>query len=406
MTPTAPLLVKGGPHQISAGLTFLFALACGVIVANIYYPQPLAGPICASLGLPEWAAGLIVTMSQVGYGLGLLLLVPLGDIFENRRLVVTLVSCAAVALLVAGSATGAGIFFAAGLCIGLSSVAVQVLVPYAAHMAPEESRGKVVGNVMSGLMLGIMLARPVASGITRISSWHAVFFFSAAVMIVGAFVLSRALPRRLPDSQLRYRDLLGSMWHLARETPVLRRRALYQATMYGAFSLFWTATPLLLTGPQFKMTQGGVALFALAGVAGAVAAPLAGRWADRGWSLYGSAFAMSSVSVAFLLSLAGYAGSWTSLLILTASAILLDFGVSANLVFGQRAIFSLCAHHRSRLNGLYMATFFTGGAMGSAVGGWSYAHGGWPLAAWIGFAIPLPALAYWAKELWRPPQAI
>ncbi|CAN5445755.1 MFS transporter [soil metagenome] len=383
---------------ISRGMTFLFALACGVIVANIYYPQPLAGPICASLGLPQWAAGLIVTMSQVGYGLGLLLLVPLGDIFENRRLVVTLVVCAMLSVLAAGCATTAAVFFSAGLCIGLSSVAVQVLVPYAAHMAPEASRGKLVGNVMSGLMLGIMLARPVASFITRFSSWHVVFFFSGGVMLVMAVVLSRALPRRVPDANLHYKDLLGSMWHLALHTPVLRRRAAYQSSMYGAFSLFWTATPLLLTGPQFNLTQAGVALFALAGVAGAVAAPLAGRWADRGWTRWGSALAMSAVSVAFLVSLYGHSGSTVSLLILTGAAILLDFGVSANLVFGQRAIFSLCAGHRSRLNGLYMATFFIGGALGSALGGWAYAHGGWPLAAWIGFAMPLPALVYWATE--------
>lgn len=379
-------------------MTFLFAAACGVIVANIYYAQPLAGPICASIGLAPEAAGLIVMMSQLGYGLGLLLLVPLGDIFENRKLVVTLVLGVMLAVLGAALATSPLAFLSAALLTGLCTVAVQVLVPYAAHFAPEAERGKVVGNVVSGLMVGIMLARPVASFITRFSSWHVVFFFSAAVMLVVAVILGKALPPRQPHTQLHYRDLLGSMVELALHTPLLQRRALYQAAMFGAFSLFWTATPLLLTGPEFHLTQAGVALFGLAGVAGAVAAPLAGRAADRGWSRWGSAAAMLSVSVAFLMTHLAHLGSSLSLVLLTAAAIVLDFGVSANLLFGQRAIYGLSASVRSRLNGLYIATFFIGGAIGSAVGGWAYAAGGWTLASWIGFAMPVPALVYWGTE--------
>lgn len=396
--PESPMPQSPLPQQISAGMTFLLAAACGLIVANIYYAQPLAGPIGASLGLSPEATGLIVTLTQIGYGAGLLFIVPLGDLVENRGLVLALVGLSAAALLGAALSTSSAAFLAAALFIGLGSVAVQVLVPYAAHMAPEAMRGRVVGNVMSGLLLGIMFARPVASFITQISSWHMVFYLSAGAMVILGFVLRRALPRRVPATRLRYGGLLISMAELALATPVLRRRALYQAGLFGAFSLFWTTAPLQLAGPAFNLSQGGIALFALAGVAGAVAAPLAGRAADRGWTTAGTALAMVIVAAAFLLGRIGTEGSPFALGCLVVAGILVDFGVAANLAFGQRAIFVLGAEYRSRLNGLFMATFFMGGAAGSAVGGWAFARGGWALASWVGFILPMLALAYFATE--------
>jgi predicted MFS family arabinose efflux permease len=385
------------PH-IPPGIITLLATACGVIAANIYYAQPLVGPISAALGLSPGAAGLIVTMTQIGYGLGLLLLVPLGDLFENRKLVLVLMGMGTLALLGAAASTHPLPFLASALFIGLGSVAVQVLVPYSAHLVPEAVRGRVVGNVMSGLMLGIMLARPVSSFVTQLSSWHVVFVLSAMGMVALGAVLGRALPARTPVSRMNYLQLLRSMGHLALRTPILQRRALYQACLFGAFSLFWTTTPLLLAGPEFHLSQAGIALFALAGVAGAVAAPLAGRMADLGWSRTTSGLSMLAVAAAFLMTHVGTPGSTLALAILVASAIVLDFGVSANLVVGQRAIYSLGAESRSRLNGLYMATFFAGGAIGSAIGGWAFARGGWTLTAWIGFALPALALLQWLTE--------
>jgi len=379
-------------------LTLLLAGACGLIVANIYYAQPLIGPISAELGLSPAAGGLIVTMTQIGYGVGLLLIVPLGDLFENRGLVLAVMGLAVLGVLAAALSGTAGMFLAASLVIGIGSVAVQVLVPYAAHLAPERARGQVVGNVMSGLMLGIMLARPLASFITSLWSWHLVFLLSAVAMLGLGVVLRLALPARRPASARSYGALLVSMAGLARSNVVLRRRALYHAGVFGAFSLFWTATPLLLTGPQYGFSQQGVALFALVGVAGAISAPLAGRVADRGWTRPATGLAMLAVALSFLLTRLAEPGSSLALGLLVAAAVLLDFGVSANVVLGQRAIFSLGAEYRSRLNGLYMATFFLGGALGSALGGWSYATGGWPLTAWVGLALPVLALLYYATE--------
>ena len=375
-----------------AWLTLLLATACGLMVANLYFAQPLIGPISADLGMPPQTAGLIVTMAQVGYGAGLLLIVPLADLVENRRLILALIGLVVLALLATALSTHAIPFLAAALLIGISSVAVQILVPYAAHMAPEASRGRVVGNVMSGLMLGIMLSRPVASFITEASSWHAVFVLSAGVMVVLALVLWRALPPRRPTPGLAYFPLIASMITLARTTPVLQIRSLYQSLLFGAFSLFWTIVPLLLHD-RFHLSQNGIALFALAGVAGAISAPLAGRAADRGWSRIGTRLAMATVALSFLIARTGSWGTPISLGLLVAAAILLDFGVTANFVLGQRAIFGLDAAIRSRLNGLHTASLFVGGAICSAAGGFAYAQGGWPATMWLGLALPLIALA-------------
>jgi predicted MFS family arabinose efflux permease len=387
-------------RTVSPCMILLLAAACGLTAANLYYAQPLAGPISAALGLSPKATGLIVTLTQVGYGAGLLFIVPLSDLIENRRLTLVMLGGCALALLVAGLSFHALPFLNAALFIGFGSVVVQVLIPYAAHMAPESARGRVVGNVMSGTMIGIMLARPVSSFLADLFSWHAVFLLAAGTMIVLAAVLSRALPQRVPTSKLRYGQLLASMGNLAATTPLLQRRALYQAFLGAAFSLFWTTTPpLLLAGPAFHLSQGGIALFALAGVAGAVAAPIAGRIADRGWSRPSTAVAMLAVAGAFLMTQIAPEGSKLALYLLVAAAILLDFGITANMALGQRMIFSLGAESRGRLNGLYVATFFVGCAIGSALGGWVYAQGGWTLTAWVGFASPIAALAYFTTEL-------
>lgn len=383
---------------LSAGLTFIMAAACGLIAANLYYAQPLAGPIAEAIGLPLHASGLIVTLTQVGYGLGLFFLVPLGDLVENRKLILIMMGVVTAALIAAGLSTTPLPFLAASLAIGLGAVAVQMIVPFAAGLAPDHARGKVVGNVMSGLMVGIMMARPISSLVARLGSWHTIFFLSAAVMVALGVVLAVTLPRRMPQAKLGYLALIGSMGRLLATQKVLQRRAAYQAFQFCAFSLFWTVTPLYLASPAFGLSQTGIALFALAGVAGAIASPIAGRLADRGLSGPATAFGLSSVLAAFLMTLVMPEGSWIALALLTFAAVLLDYGVTTTLVTGQRAIYSLGADLRSRLNGLFMAIFFTGGAIGSAIGAYSYAQGGWQAAALLGAALPLAALLFFLTE--------
>lgn len=384
------------PHpydELPAWLTLLLAGGCGLIVANLYYAQPLIGLISEGTGISLRLAGWIVTLSQIGYGLGLLFIVPLGDVLENRKLVVRCLMVAALGLLAAGLSTSAAPFLAAMALVGVSSVAAQVLVPYGASMVAEAARGRTVGNIMSGLLLGIMLARPVSSFVASHLGWHAIFLGSAVLIAALAALLSRAMPERQPPHAHRYAELLGSMKALMRDHPVLQVRALCHAGLFAAFSLFWSTVPLLLASPAFGFTQSGIALFALVGVAGAIAAPIAGRMADKGHAHVGSLAAMAMVALSFAFTWPATEGSMLTLGLLGLAAIVLDMGVSANLVLSQREIYALAPHARGRLNSLFMATFFLGGALGSACGVYVYAQGGWHGVVVMGCGLGLAALA-------------
>ncbi len=394
--PDRRLMATVPQRPLTSGLILLFAVATGAVAANLYYAQPLVGLIGPSVGLDPNTASLLVTLTQLGYGAGLILLVPAGDLTENRRLVGITLCCTAAALLLAAVAQSAWSFLLAALLIGVTSSAAQMLVPIAAHLAPEATRGRAVGKVMSGLLLGILLARPVASILADTLGWRSVFLFSALLMAGLVLLLLRTLPPRHPVGAGGYRAVLGSMVRLALTTPALQRRAAYHAPLFAAFSLFWTAAPLELAGPDFGLTQRGIALFALVGAAGAVAAPLAGHAADRGWGGAATLFAILSVGAAF--ALAHVAGT-RSVYLLAASGVILDFGVQTNLVVGQRTIFALAPAIRSRLNGLYMASFFAGGAVGSALASPAFEYGGWRLVSWIGIAMPMIALAVLLTEV-------
>jgi predicted MFS family arabinose efflux permease len=363
-----------------------------MIVANIYYSQPLVGMIAPALGMDQHTASLIVTLTQLGYAAGLLVLVPLGDMVENRLLLTLTVAAAIPPLMLAGFAHSGSELLAAGAAIGLTSVAVQMLVPLAANLAPDHRRGQVVGNVMSGLLLGLLLARPAASLMADAFGWRAVFWAAAGLMAAQAVLLRLALPVRRPEGSHSYVSLLASLVALPFNAPVLRRRAIYQSAAFGCFSLFWTASPLLLAH-DFGYSQAGIALFALVGAAGALMAPVAGRLADRNFGRIGTILALASITAAFVLAAIG---GWLvhSVVLLALAGVLLDAGVQANLVFGQRAIYALAPEMRSRMNGVFMAIFFTGGAIGSAVTSPVLAHFGWPGICAIGIAAPLLALVY------------
>jgi predicted MFS family arabinose efflux permease len=386
---------------MTARLMFILAAACGLIVANLYYAQPLVGPISQSAGISPAASGLIVTMTQIGYVIGLLFIVPLSDLLENRRLVSMALGVAAVGLTGAALANGMAMFFAAAVLIGAGSVGAQILVPYAASLAPADQRGRIVGNIMSGLLLGIMLARPAASLTAGLLGWRAVFLLSAVLMGLLIMLLLPVLPKRVPQSRERYPQILLSLWELLRTKPVLRRRALYQACLFGSFSLFWTVVPLWLSD-HFHASQNEIAVFALVGVAGAIAAPIAGRLADKGWTRRLTGIAIVTAAVSFVLTHAFAGNRILSVVFFCSAAVLLDMAVSGNLVLGQQAIYALGDEIRGRVNGLFMAIFFAGGALGSALGGWAYAQGGWMLASFAGICFPVLAFLYFLTELPRP----
>lgn len=389
--------ISKSQNEISTTMMIVLAAACGLIVANLYYSQTLVGPISTALGLPSGAAGLIVTLTQIGYVAGLLFIVPLSDKIENRRLIVTSLAVVVLALILAAVSTESALFLTAALLIGSGSVVAQILVPLAAALSSEKQRGRVVGNVMSGLLLGIMLARPISSLVAGMWGWRMIFVLSAAGMALLALWLARVLPKRNPESTLTYMQLVGSLMELFKKHPILRRRAFYQALLFGSFSLFWTTVPLRLAD-EYGMSQQGIALFALVGVAGAIAAPIGGRLADRGLTREITLGAIVTAVVSFLLIALFHDNSLLSLILLFVVAVTLDMAVSGNLVASQRIIFSLGNEARGRLNGLFMSIFFIGGAVGSSLGGFTYAHGGWVSSASIGVALPFIAFLYFLTE--------
>lgn len=380
----------------SLALTSILAISTGIIVANLYYAQPLDGLIGAALHLPPWAVGLVMTAMQVGYGLGLVFVVPLGDLLENRRLIVATLLFNAVALFGLVFTTTASAFFVCVLLVGLTSASVQIIIPFAAHLAPARQRGRIIGNVMSGLLLGIMLSRPAASFLAHVAGWRLVFGVSGGLMLALALLLSFALPAFPRHSTLSYFKILRSLGPLLVNVPELRRRGAYQAALFGAFILFWTAVPLFLAGPSFSLTQKGIGLFALVGTGGVFISPIAGRIADRGWIRPATGCAMMMVLAAFGLLAIG--GAERSMILLVAGALLLDAGVAFNLILSQRVIYGLAADIRARLNGLFIALFFIGGACGSAIASFSYAFGGWSSTCLAGALLAICALAAYATE--------
>lgn len=377
-------------------LSFLLAAACALVVANLYYSQPVAAVIGAELGLSPSAVGLLVTSTQIGYGVGLILVVPLGDMLESRRLIVSCLAVSVIALLGMVYAPSASAVLAASFLIGLTCVTAQIIVPLAAHLATDATRGRVVGETMGGLMVGIMLARPASSFMTHWLGWRAIFITSACLMAALSLLMLRVLPRWRANSIMTYLGTLKSLAVLLRKTPVLRRRILFQAPLFAALSLFWTASPLLLAGRRFGFSQQGIALFALVGAGGAIIAPIIGRLADRGDTKLVNGAAIAAVAVAFLIAWAG--GQAASAVILAIAAVMLDMGVTANMILSQRIIFSLGSETRSRLNGIFVAACFAGGAVGSAVSSFAFTTGGWTLATATGAAFALIALGFYLTE--------
>ena len=387
MTSQTSSLTSESP-ALPQALVMLFALCCGAIVANLYYAQPIIELIAPDVGLSAERASLIVSLTQIGYALGLLFLVPLADLLESRRLMLITTAAALLCLLAAAFANQPDLFLGLALLIGLSSVSVQMLIPLAANLAPEASRGRVVGNIMSGLLLGILLARPLASLIAGEFGWRAVYLMAAALMLVITGVIATTIPRHAPSHKASYGQLLASLVHLLRRYPTLRRRALYQGLMFASFSLFWTVAPLELSR-HLGLSQQDIALFALAGAIGAVAAPIAGRLADAGHTWRASLVALILAPLAFAPNLLDAGLGWIGLV---ATAIVLDFAVQMSMVLGQRSIYTLEPQSRARLNALYMTSIFVGGAIGSALASPIYERFGWSGTALLAAGLPLLAL--------------
>ncbi len=365
----------------AAPSTLLFAVASGVITLNLFAPQTLVGIIGPSLGFSESGAGLVAMSSLLGYASGLFFLVPLADLMENRQLVLRmLLSALVMAIAAAFAPTGWSLLIFLFL-LGAACSAIQILVPIAAAMAPPEHRGRVIGNVMSGVMIGILVSRPLASLFADLWDWRSFYAVSAMTLALLAAVLALRLPERRPLVSASYGALIGSLFQLLCEEPVLRLRAFTAALMMASFSLFWTSVALRLVQPPFSLGQSGIALFALVGAGGAAATSVFGRVGDKGWTR--RATLVSHLIVLAAMALAAWVGGIRSghpialLILLGVSAVMLDVGVTGDQTLGRRAVNLLKPDARGRINGLFVGIFFLGGALGSALAGTAWNWGGW-----------------------------
>ncbi len=386
-----------GTPGMSRGLVVVFAAACGLSVANLYYAQPILYDISRSFGTSEAAAGLLVTLSQVGYALGLALLLPLGDILTRRRLLPAVLLVTAVGLVASAAAPGIGVLVAVALVVGVGSTVAQMLVPMAASLAGDANRGRVIGQVMSGLLLGILLARTVSGLVAGVTSWRVVYVMAAGVTVLMAVVLGRVLPGEAARPSIRYGALLRSTVTLFRAEALLRRRILFGALGMAAFSAFWTTMAFVLSGSPYHYGAATIGLFGLVGAAGALCANFAGRWADRG--LTGTTTLVFAVLVG-----ASFLPLWIGghdLTMMIVGVLVLDVGVQGLQVTNQSMIYRLAPEARSRINSAYMVCYFVGGALGSATASWLYGSHRWAGVCLLGAGIGAVAVALAVADLVR-----
>jgi predicted MFS family arabinose efflux permease len=379
------------PQRLSRLVVTLLAITCGAAVANLYYIQPLLNEVSSEFGLTDTTAGLLVTASQVGYLVGIALLVPVGDLVERRRLIVTLLVIATGAAALIAAAPGYPVLLAGLVAVGLLAALAQIVVPLASTLAGPDERGQVVGTVMSGMLIGILIARTVSGLISEIGGWRLVFAVAAALMLLLAVVLARALPLAPPPADMTYPKVLRSVLVLIRDEPVLRQRMALGALGFACFSILWTAIAFLL-GDHYGYGEGVIGLFGLAGIAGALIAPLAGRVADKG---HGRA-AMTVFLLGLLASWGLLALGGTSIVALVAGIVLLDLGMNGAHISNQATIYALEPEARSRITTAYMVAMFLGGVVGSLAAAAVYGAAGWGATCGLGAGMAALALAVWA----------
>ena len=378
---------------LSPALILLMSVATGLAVASNYYAQPLLDTIARAFDLSASSAGFIVTAAQLGYAAGLLFLVPLGDMFERRMLIVSMTLLAAGGMLITASSQSLTMMIVGTALTGLFSVVAQILVPLAATLASPEKRGKVVGTIMSGLLLGILLARTVAGLLASLGGWRTVYWVASVLMVVMALALWRGLPKVKQENHLNYPQLLASVFSLFTQDKLLRTRALLGCLTFANFSILWTSMAFLLAAPPFNYSEGVIGLFGLAGAAGALGARPAGGLADKGKS-------HMTTTAGLILLLLSWAAIWyghVSVLALIVGILVLDLTVQGVHITNQTVIYRVKPEARNRLTAGYMTSYFIGGAAGSLISASAWQHAGWSGVCGIGALVAALNLVVW----WR-----
>jgi predicted MFS family arabinose efflux permease len=375
--------MKGDSSRIP---TVAMAVAAGFGVANLYYNQPMLALIAQSFPFSKITL-LVPSATQLGYVLGLVLFLPLGDLVDRRRLIVVQFVILALALIAAAAAPTAMLLLAASFLVGATSSVAQQIVPFAASLANDTNRGAIVGRVMSGVLCGLLLGRTVAGFVATWFGWRATFWFGVPAMLAAGALMAATLPTRPPLETIRYPKALASLADLWEEEPVLRRAALTQGALFGSFSVFWTVLSLRLQEPMFKLGADSAGLFALLGIVGITAAPWSGHIADR----RGPTLVVQLGVLITVLAWIPFA-LWTSILGMIVGVMVLDFGVQSAMVSNQHKIYALRTEASSRLNTILMSGVFIGGAIGSAFGGTVYKLAGWFPTCLFGAAMASIAL--------------
>ncbi len=372
-------------------LTWIMALACGLTAANLYYSQPLLVDIAQSLHVAESSAGLVATVTQLGFACGLLLLVPLGDMFSRRDLISSAMVALVLGLAAIALAPSLAVLTVASLVMGVANVVPQILVPFAASLARPEERGRVVGLVMSGLLIGILLARTVSGVVGEYLGWRAMYWIAAGMMTLLLVALFLTLPQETPRAKMSYLRLLRSLWDLLRHESVLHEVSVFGGLAFGTFQIFWVTLTFLLSSPLYHFNSEAIGLFGLVGVVGAVTASLVGKRADRSDPRVITGLMLAVVLVTYLIF--WLAGQWLWGLI--AGVILLDLGTQGAHISNQTRIYARPQSIHSRLNTVYMFFYFIGGSLGSALGTAAWSMAGWPGVCALGVTLVVLALGFY-----------
>lgn len=380
------------PHSaLTPALVALMSVATGLSVACNYYVQPLLATIAQAFDLSFHQAGFIVTTAQLGYAAGLLLLVPLGDMLERRGLIVIMSLLAAGGMVITALSPTLPLMLLGTVLTGLFSVVAQILVPLAATLAAPQDRGKVIGTVMSGLLLGILLARTVAGGLAQLGGWRTVYWVASGLMVLMSLALWRYLPRHRPSVALNYGQLLGSIFSLYARHPVLRVRAITGCLAFANFSVLWTSMAFLLSSPEWGYSEGQIGLLGLVGAAGALAARQAGALADKG-----KAGQTTSIGLLILLVSWGITALGAhSLLALIVGILLLDLAVQGVHITNQSVIYRHMPEARNRLTAGYMTSYFIGGAAGSLLSAAAFQAAGWYGVCTVGALLTVVNILNW-----------
>lgn len=369
-------------------LVFVMAAASGITVANLYYIQPLLGEIAKTFHVTQVSVGFAAMLTQAGYALGMLFLLPLADIKEKRSLIILMLICSACSLTLMFFSFSIAIMSFASFAIGFTSVVPQLIVPLAAQLADPKERGKIIGTVMSGLLIGILLSRTLSGFVGQYFGWRIVYLIAAFLMIILAFFLSSLLPLCPPISNMKYKELFSSMISLTKTLPVLREASINGAMMFAAFSAFWTSLVFLLGGSHYHMGADAAGLFGLVGVTGASAAPVVGRIADKKSPKFTIGIGMLIVIISYICFFVFGYKLWGLII----GVILLDLGVQSCQISNQARVHAINEEARNRINTVYMVSYFIGGAMGSFLGSYNYAHFGWSGVCILGLFTQLVAV--------------